>query len=307
MASTFTTFANLERFESRSIGWDFGANLDTIDQGISVHLLANNSGGDISAFQAVKYMTGTDNSFEAVTISTGRAFGILLETTADGDNGHVLTRGMVENESWSFTKGDVIYLDTSGGFSVRTDLAHVSSSGYELYMQPVGVALSATRVFFNFTPFNPLPYCITASAYHVSAGSVTVKFASITGPGTIYYLQSNSATVDFMFRLPPWFYAMPDMAGIWGFRIRYQCAATGTLDVTNVYDGNNHSGDPGITAGTSTSWTTLDVNWDKFNDVASWGPSAGGHVIVACALATANVDIDPFPQLRFEPKPTLFA
>lgn len=305
MSSTFTKYAYLEKHEDRSVGWNLGTNLDTVDQGLNVHVMTNGAGSDVTAFAPVKLHASTSNVFNVVEPATGPAFGLLLSTVADGATGQVLTRGFAENNSWAWSVGDVLYLSGST-IGKRTDLMHVAQSGDSLFMQPVGIATSAIRAWFNFERWGIMPYTLPAVGYVVSAGSATESFKAITGPGNAHVLTSSSATVIYTFVLPGWFKAIPNISGIWGFRIRYIAAATGTIDVGTMYDGQNHSGDPGISAGTSTTWANLDVNWNQIAGISGWAPAATGSIHVAVTVATASVDFEVMPRLRFEPSPTMF-
>lgn len=305
MPSTFTTYANLEKFEDRSVGWDFGNNLDTIDQGIGVHNLTNSSGGDINAFQPVAFDTATDNTIKAADLTAAGdslADGLTLAQITDGASGQVLTRGFVNNALWSWTRGDVLYLNTAGGVGLRGSTTIVEqTSGEELVMQPVGIATSANRAYFDFSRRPGYPYTINSDGYTVSSGSAPESFASVSGPGSIRKLaMAAGAVVVFGFRLPGWFQAIPNITGIWGFRIGY-LTASGSLDITNIYDGAGNSGDPGVSPGSSATWANLDCDWDQMAGVAGISFGAGDSVYVELTASTATVDVEVVPALRFEP------
>ena len=68
-------------------------------------------------------------------------------STAAGDMQTLVAEGIAEDSSWSWTPGAEIYASpTAGGFTATrpTSAGHV--------VQPIGVALSATRIKFNIAP-----------------------------------------------------------------------------------------------------------------------------------------------------------
>lgn len=308
MASTRTTYAYIEKFEQQSVGWDMGTPLDTIDQGISVHY--NLASEAISAFELVGFDPASDNQIRLAQVASTHkvASGIALAAIEAGESGQWLSRGFVQNAGWSFTKGDIVYLTTTAGGLAVAGTTHVATSGDQLILQPVGIATSATRVFFDFTRRATFPYTIPADGYTVVSGTVAESFASVSGPGSIRKLNvtSGGGVIVFGFRLPGWFRAIPAIAGVWGFRIGYLATSTGTIDVTNIYDGAGNSGDPAISAGTSTSWANLDVDWDDMAGISGISYGAGDSVYVEVTTATEAVDMEAVPALRFDPMPLLF-
>lgn len=318
MSSTYSTFAKLEKHEDRSIGWQLGTNFDTIDQGINVCVLTNGQGSDIRSHQPVRFNTSA-LGFKGAILAAGSplADGILLGDTAAGAAGQVLTRGFVENSNWTFTLGDIVYLlsDTldggiTGAFGLRgTTHCVVGSPDDILFMQPCGIAMSATRVYFDFNRFRPLaPYVVPASSYIATAGAVTASIASVAaGTGFQHILTTTGATdVVYTFVVPPWYRAMPNIASVWGFRIWYKIA-TGTIDVTAVYDGTSHTADPGVGTANSTTWASFDVNWDKFFAVSGWAPTPGKQILVKVACSAGSAVLEVAPRLRFEPLPTMLS
>lgn len=318
--TTNTTFARLSKPDAYQVGWAdlINANLDTIDQGISVFKLTNAHGGTVPAYGAVKFGTSAGQFVGAVLTTTGiPCDGIALADSINGEVVSILSRGFVENSGWAFTIGDIIYLTSTtlatgvGSFLTRASLAYAIEGAVDstLLMQPVGIAVSPTRVYFDFNRFRQLsPYVIPASKYFQTSGTaVTESIKSIAGPGFAHVITSGGAAdIVYSFILPPWFRAMPDIAGVWGFRINYKLTS-GSIDVTQVYDGNNHNADPGVANGSSTSWTNFDVDWDKFNDVSGWAPAVGKQVMVKVNVSATGADLEVAPFLRFEPIPTIFA
>jgi len=304
MASTYTTYANLEKFEDRAVGWDNGANMDKVDQGISLHNMTASE--NLTAFDLVTFDTAGANTVRQAQVTAAGdelADGIVPAAISSAATGTVLTRGFATNGSWAWTRGDVLYLTTTaGGLAVRgtTHIAE-STAGEEIIIQPVGIATSATRAFFDFTRRPGHPYTIASNGYTVSAGSAPETFGSVTGPGSIRRLTAAvGASVVFGFRLPGWFRAFPNISGIWGFRLWYKAAATGTIDIDQIYNGNNGAADPGISAGTSTSWAALDLDWNTITD-SGLSFVAGDSVYIRVTVATAAVEMEVVPALRFEP------
>lgn len=320
MASTFSKWAALEKFEDRSIGWNDDTNYDTIDAGISgnIVVMTNTKGSTINAFSPVKLNSGGVglNFTTAILASTSTpCFGIVLQDTPNNGQGQVLTRGIIENPAWTWNAGDIIYLSSSGSGGTgdlvsRASNTHIAvhAGNSMLYCrQALGIALSATRVYFDINRFKPeWPYVVFPNGRVTVTGSWTESIKDVGGggaPGFQHVLTSGgAASIDFTFACPPWFIGVPDIAGVWGFRIRYR-VASGTIDVTNIYDGFNHSGDPGVATGNSTTWASFDVDWDKFNDL-TFTPTVAGQVIVRVAVSAINADIEITPRFRFESLPT---
>lgn len=81
---------------------------------------------------------------KADAIATLPALGLCVETGTG--NRKVLTHGFIRNTSWSFTKGNRIYVSPSTAGAIT---ATRPSTGGQ-FIQAIGVALSADVVYFSF-------------------------------------------------------------------------------------------------------------------------------------------------------------
>lgn len=81
---------------------------------------------------------------KADAIGTLPAYGLCVETGTG--NRKVLTRGIVRNNGWSFTKGNRIYVSPSTAGAIT---ATRPTTGGQ-FIQAIGVALSADTVYFKF-------------------------------------------------------------------------------------------------------------------------------------------------------------
>lgn len=315
--TTQTTFLKLYKPETGTVNWEtlLGANWDILDQAANAGILTNVHASDMMAFDPVCFVA-TEGEFVAARLDVNFADGIALTDVAVDEEAVILTRGFVENAAWTWSIGDIIYLTSAnalhgsniGVLNTRGLLHIFAEPGDDNFrMQPVGIAISPTRAWFDFNRFRHLmPYTIPASGYIVTAGTMPQAFENVTGPGWTHVLKSSGggATVIYTFKLPPWFLAMPDIADVWGFRLKY-ALSSGTIDVTELFDGNDNNDDPGLATGSSATWTNYTVDWDDFNNVAGWSPQPSGQIGVEVVVSAADALLEITPQLSFEPRPTI--
>lgn len=75
------------------------------------------------------------------------AFCICAQATiSTGSSGSWVTHGMVRKDSWSWTVGGLMYVSTTG--TTGNTLTQIAPTGANNVIMPVGIALSATVVFF---------------------------------------------------------------------------------------------------------------------------------------------------------------
>ena len=93
------------------------------------------------------YMDGTAKELllaDADAAGKAPAICMALDAGADGGKVPVLWQGRVRNSAWSWTEGGLIYLSDTPGALTQTPPATAGD-----IVQIVGVALSATEVWFN--------------------------------------------------------------------------------------------------------------------------------------------------------------
>lgn len=100
------------------------------------------------AFGEVGYLNsnGTVTRAAATAIATASAMVMSLGTVtiASSSSGTLLLHGIVRNDSWTWTTGNLIFLSPTTG-----TLTQVAPSGTNYVIQVMGIALSATKMFFN--------------------------------------------------------------------------------------------------------------------------------------------------------------
>jgi hypothetical protein len=109
------------------------------------------AGETVTAWQLVYYDTTATEWLLADANAAGEwpAWGITLESGADGDEVMILSRGVVRYDTWNWTPGDKIYLsETAGGLTATAP----SDDGDGI--QPLGIAITADIVFFDIDPIN---------------------------------------------------------------------------------------------------------------------------------------------------------
>jgi hypothetical protein len=103
--------------------------------------------GETISFGQVCYFKSDGKMWkaDADAIATASAIGLCMETTKDADEtGKFLLYGIVRDDSFNWTVGELIYLSTTLG-----TMQHGAPSGTDDVVQILGVALHADRMLFN--------------------------------------------------------------------------------------------------------------------------------------------------------------
>jgi hypothetical protein len=103
--------------------------------------------GETMSFGQVCYFKSDGKMWkaDADAIATASAIGLCMETTKDADEtGKFLLYGIVRDDSFNWTVGELIYLSTTLG-----TMQHGAPSGTDDVVQILGVALHADRMLFN--------------------------------------------------------------------------------------------------------------------------------------------------------------
>lgn len=99
-------------------------------------------GGEAVPRYSLVYLSGSNawSLADASAAATLPVVGLAVEPLTTGQNGRILLRGVVNNNTWAWTPGDVLYVsDTAGAL---TNVA--GTVEFE-----VGVAITATEILFN--------------------------------------------------------------------------------------------------------------------------------------------------------------
>lgn len=118
---------------------------DLSSDGVKVNFVA----GENLIFGDVCYMaaTGKWNKALATGYTTGRAMAMAAESISADATGKFLLIGFARNDSWSWTVGEELYLSENSGLMTHTPPIAANST-----TQLVGLAINATRVYFNPSP-----------------------------------------------------------------------------------------------------------------------------------------------------------
>ena len=105
------------------------------------------AGENINTFEVVYQSTTNDQVMKAnaTNITKIPSIGIAISAAPTTGNINILQVGLVSNSAWTWTAGDVIYVNTTDG-----QLTNVAPSGSGKVVQRVGIAKNATTVLFNF-------------------------------------------------------------------------------------------------------------------------------------------------------------
>jgi hypothetical protein len=91
------------------------------------------------------YMTSTGVAPAAAsTESNMPAIGLALNDGPSGIQVNVLTKGLIKNSGWSFTKGAIIYLNTTAGYLTQS---RPSTAGQQV--QIMGIAVESNVIYIN--------------------------------------------------------------------------------------------------------------------------------------------------------------
>jgi hypothetical protein len=118
---------------------------DLSTDGVRVNFVA---GEDLSFGEAC-YMTssGKWNKADASSYSTGRAMAMAAESISADSTGKFLLMGFARNDAWSWSVGEELYLSENSGELTQTPPITSNST-----TQLLGIAINATRVYFNPSP-----------------------------------------------------------------------------------------------------------------------------------------------------------
>ena len=116
---------------------------DHTSTGLSAQLLA---GGAIGAFQTVCVHTtaGEVVISDSNAIGTMPVIGIAPAAISDTATGTILLNGFIRDDSWSWTAGSILYASETAGA-----MTHTAPTTSGAFVQPLGVALTATVVLFQ--------------------------------------------------------------------------------------------------------------------------------------------------------------
>lgn len=100
---------------------------------------------DPVSFGEVLFLSSTGwRLADADATSTMPGIALAVEANSSGSTPRLLLKGIVRDDSWAFTKGDRLYVDTTSGQITAT-----APSGSGDIVQTIGFALSATKVLFD--------------------------------------------------------------------------------------------------------------------------------------------------------------
>jgi hypothetical protein len=119
---------------------------------------ANMANGDYTGEVTIETVASSQTIYNAVYLSSSGwaaaranadstlpALGMALETGTGAKK--ILLRGYVRNTSWSFTKGNLIYVSTSSAGAITATKPSTSGNRIDI----IGVAVSADIIYFNPT------------------------------------------------------------------------------------------------------------------------------------------------------------
>jgi hypothetical protein len=111
-------------------------------------LIININGGEtIAQWELVRYSVSDLEWMLADAVDEAPAWGIAVAATSDGASASIMSKGMVRYDTWNWTPNAVLYLsETPGG------LTETAPSTATYTVQPVGRAITADIVYFNFNP-----------------------------------------------------------------------------------------------------------------------------------------------------------
>jgi hypothetical protein len=104
------------------------------------------AGSSISQWQLVTYSSDSKMDAGSSAAAATRAWGVALAASTDTNPLYVGQHGVGRNDAWSWTPLAVLYLTTAGG------MTETAPSGSGNVVQPVGIALTATVVYFDINP-----------------------------------------------------------------------------------------------------------------------------------------------------------
>ena len=124
--------------------------LDTTARGIKTKFIANEDQafGDVCFINA----DGKAQIADATTIATATGVLMALGTILLDAEGDYLMYGFVRNDAWTWTVGEWVYLSrvgTTGNTLTQTNVAAELDAAEDEVIQVLGVANSATTMFFN--------------------------------------------------------------------------------------------------------------------------------------------------------------
>jgi hypothetical protein len=143
-SGTISTLAGTETLSNKTVS--NSSSLDSNSTFTGNTLTGLNAGATISQFNAV-YLGGSSTwlAADADGTNTYPARGLSIAAYVDTNAATVLVRGVVRNDSWTWTPGGTIYISTTAGALTQTA---PSASGSKV--QQVGFALTATVAYFDF-------------------------------------------------------------------------------------------------------------------------------------------------------------
>lgn len=99
----------------------------------------------LTAYKLVHLDSGGEWEYaNASTESTMPAIGITVGGISAGQRGTILLMGLVKNNSWNFTPGQLLYTSTTVG-----EITTTPPQGTGNQVQVIGKALSQTLIMFN--------------------------------------------------------------------------------------------------------------------------------------------------------------
>jgi len=123
------------------------------------NLLTGLNGGETTLKWTPVVFTAASGEFmaaDADAATLAPAWGILVEDTSNGAAAKVLKEGYVRYDTWNWTVGATLYLgDTvdGNGDGVFVEAASKPATTGDI-VQPVGIAVTADIVYFDFDPIN---------------------------------------------------------------------------------------------------------------------------------------------------------
>jgi hypothetical protein len=117
--------------------------------GLIDNKLTVTAGEDLAEFDVV-YCTTSDNkyrkSYNSDTAEKAFAVGVVTQSGGISNNttGEVTLTGRITNGSWSWTIGDPLFVHSTAGLMTQTE-----PSALNIYVRPLGEALSATEIWFQ--------------------------------------------------------------------------------------------------------------------------------------------------------------
>lgn len=110
--------------------------------GITASFISN----EVLAYANAIYInsSGNINKASASSIAGGKAVGITTASSASGVTTNVLLHGLIDNATWSWTAGGLVFLAAAAGTLTQT-----APSSTDYVVLPVGVATSSTKVYWN--------------------------------------------------------------------------------------------------------------------------------------------------------------